>query len=198
MNETRFIMNTKSVKGQVLKSMSESTQTFFTTKDIRRFIHIAQGKPLSTFVNKQGYYCDGFASWMCDNLIERIYKGKYRLTTDGLKYLEDKNAFNRELREKRRARSEAYEKQWNEKRRIAELQSNDRMKWNDMLVGRTIIGMRRLTDEEMEECGWTENPMMILLDNDTFILPQRDDEGNDGGVLYVQSHNACSTIYVER
>jgi len=191
-------MNTKSVKGQVLKSMSESTQTFFTTKDIRRFIHIAQGYPLSTFVNTQGYYCHALLSWRGDNLIERIARGKYRLTTDGFKYLEDKNAFNRGLREKRRARREAYEKQWNEKRRIAERKSNDRMKWNDMLVGRTIIGMRRLTDEEMEECGWNENPMVILLDDGTFILPQRDDEGNDGGVLYVQSKRACSTIYVER
>jgi len=188
----------KSIKGQVLKSMSESTQTFFTTKDIRRFIHIAQGKPLSTFVNKQGYYCDGIKSWVGDKLIERVYKGKYRIITNGFKYLEDKNKFNRELREEREERRKAYEKEWDEKRRIAELQSCDRMKWNDMLVGRTIIGMRRLTDEEMETFGWLDNPMVILLDNGTFILPQRDDEGNDGGVLYVQSHNACSTIYVER
>ena len=198
MNETQFIMNTKSVKGQVLKSMSESAQTFFTTKDIRRFIHIAQGYPLSTFVNTQGYYCHALLSWRRDNLIERICRGKYRLTTDGFKYLEDKNAFNRELREKREERTKAYRKAYDERNEIAERKSNARMKWNDMLVGRTIIGMRRLTDEEMEEFGWNENPMVILLDNDTFILPQRDDEGNDGGVLYVQSKRACSTIYVER
>jgi len=185
----------KSIKGQVLKSMSESIQTFFTTKDIRRFIHIAQGKPLSTFVNKQGYYCDGIASWVGDNLIERVYKGKYRMITNGFKYLEDKNKFNRELREEREERRKAYEK--DEKRRIAELQSNERMKWNDMLVGRTIKSMRRLTDEEMDEFGWTKNPMVLFLDDGTFIIPQIDEEGNDGGVLYIQSKRACSTIYVE-
>lgn len=188
----------KSIKGQVLKSMSESTQTFFTTKDIRRFIHIAQGKPLSTFVNKQGYYCDGIQSWVGDNLIERVYKGKYRLTTDGFKYLEDKNKFNRELREERKERRKAYEKEWDEKRRIAELQSDERLKWNDMLVGRTIKSMRRLTDKEMCINGFHKNPMVLFLDDGTFIIPQIDEEGNDGGVLYVQSHNACSTIYVER
>mgnify|MGYP003627411573 CR=1 FL=1 len=198
MNETQFIMNTKSVKGQVLKSMSGASQTFFTTKDIRRFIHIAQGGQASTFVNEQGYYCHALLSWRNDNLIERICRGKYRLTTDGCKYLEDKNAFNRELREKREERTKAYRKAYDERNEIAERKSNARMKWNDMLVGRTIIGMRRLNGEEMDESGWTENPMVILLDDGTFIVPQRDDEGNNGGVLYVQSKCACSTIYVER
>jgi hypothetical protein len=32
---------------------------------------------------------------------------------------------------------------------------------------------------------WYNRPLCILLDDGTWIIPQSDDEGNDGGALYV-------------
>ena len=55
-------------------------------------------------------------------------------------------------------------------------------KW---LVGRKIVKCRYMSDEETKEAGWNDKPLCILLDDGTWIIPQRDDEGNDGGALYV-------------
>lgn len=190
----------KTIKEMVLDAMLkvakvEEYSNQFTTKDIRRFIHLAQGKPLSTFKNRQGYYGVAINSWVGDNLLKRVSKGKYVTTSDTLKYVNDKNAFNRGLREERKDEIEARKKMRMENE-IVHQQCLDKAKWNNMLVGRTIKSMRRLTNEEMNTLGWTQRPMVLFLDDGSFILPQRDDEANDGGVLYVQSKNACSTIYV--
>lgn len=53
------------------------------------------------------------------------------------------------------------------------------------LVGKRIKFMRYMSDEEMQKFGWYKRPMMILLDDGTFIIPQSDDEGNEGGAMAV-------------
>lgn len=64
--------------------------------------------------------------------------------------------------------------------------------WNkvasDLLLGRKIVKVRYLTDEEADEMGWFGRPVALLLDNDMWIYPSRDDEGNDGGALFT-SHD---------
>jgi hypothetical protein len=59
--------------------------------------------------------------------------------------------------------------------------------WNktatDYLVGRTILKVEWMSNEECEELGWYSRPLAILLDNGVWIYPMRDDEGNDGGAF---------------
>jgi hypothetical protein len=51
------------------------------------------------------------------------------------------------------------------------------------LVGKKIIAIRYMTDSEMAQQGWYSKPLIIQLDDNTFIVPQSDDEGNNGGAL---------------
>tara|TARA_R100001463_G_scaffold3532_2_gene14251 strand:+ start:3247 stop:3525 length:279 start_codon:yes stop_codon:yes gene_type:complete len=57
-------------------------------------------------------------------------------------------------------------------------------KW---LVGKKIVACRYMSSEEMEDTMWNNRPICLLLDDGTWIIPQCDDEGNDGGALYVQN-----------
>ena len=41
--------------------------------------------------------------------------------------------------------------------------------------------LKHLTEDSM----WNNRPICLLLDDNTWIIPQCDDEGNDGGALYV-------------
>lgn len=65
------------------------------------------------------------------------------------------------------------------------------------LIGKTISNIRYLTDEEMEMFGWYKRPMVIVLNDNTQIVLQSDDEGNDGGAafLYNGDQNIQETIY---
>lgn len=51
------------------------------------------------------------------------------------------------------------------------------------LVGKSIKCIRYMNEKEMEMFGWYKRPVIILLNDGTFIIPQSDDEGNDGGAI---------------
>ena len=51
------------------------------------------------------------------------------------------------------------------------------------LVGRTITEVRYLTPDEARDIGWTQRPLVMFLDDGTYILPMSDDEGNAAGAL---------------
>lgn len=51
------------------------------------------------------------------------------------------------------------------------------------LVGKSIISIRYMNDREVEMFGWYKRPVIILLNDGTFIVPQSDDEGNNGGAI---------------
>ena len=54
------------------------------------------------------------------------------------------------------------------------------------LIGRKIVAIRWMTTRETEQLGYIgASPVIIKLDDDTLLIPQMDDEGNDGGALYV-------------
>ena len=55
-------------------------------------------------------------------------------------------------------------------------------KW---FVGKKIVACRYMTPEETDETMWNNRPICLLLDDGTWIIPQCDDEGNDGGALHV-------------
>jgi len=54
----------------------------------------------------------------------------------------------------------------------------------NQLVGKRIVGVRYMTKEESWHFGWTHRPLVITLDDGSWIMPSRDDEGNDGGALF--------------
>ena len=60
--------------------------------------------------------------------------------------------------------------------------------WNkkvsDFLVGKTIKSVRYMTDAEMEDFMWYRKPVIIDFTDGSWIIPQSDDEGNNGGALY--------------
>ena len=70
-----------------------------------------------------------------------------------------------------------------------------RAHWNNLatkrLLGRKIVGVRYMTDEERIHQGWGEekNPIMLMLDDNSVWFPSRDDEGNGPGALYGMSWN---------
>lgn len=65
------------------------------------------------------------------------------------------------------------------------------------LLGKKVIAVRYLTKQEMAESfpDWYSVPLAIFFDDGTWIIPQRDDEGNDGGALACSS-DQCPTIPV--
>ena len=52
------------------------------------------------------------------------------------------------------------------------------------LVGRRIVDVEYMTSKEAEKSGWYARPICLLLDNNHWIVPMADDEGNDGGALH--------------
>ena len=53
------------------------------------------------------------------------------------------------------------------------------------LLGKKIMGMRYLEQAEIDIMGWYKAPMVLILDDDTQIILQSDDEGNDGGAAWI-------------
>ena len=65
-----------------------------------------------------------------------------------------------------------------------------------LLKGRTIIQIQWMTKENAEDIGWYKRPLLMVLDNGTIIHAQADDEGNDGGALYIQKGKESTTLPV--
>ena len=51
------------------------------------------------------------------------------------------------------------------------------------LKGKTIISISYLSEKEASEMDWYKRPIVLQLDDGSCLIPQQDDEGNDGGVL---------------
>jgi len=52
------------------------------------------------------------------------------------------------------------------------------------LLNRKIVDVRYLTTEEMENLGWYQRSVVMVLDDGNMIYPSQDDEGNDAGALF--------------
>jgi hypothetical protein len=57
-------------------------------------------------------------------------------------------------------------------------------KVSDFLVGKTIKSVRYMNEKEMNDFMWYKKPVIITFTDGSYIIPQRDDEGNDGGALF--------------
>ena len=64
------------------------------------------------------------------------------------------------------------------------------------LIGKEIKEIRYMTKEEIEEWGWYKRPLVIFFTDNSFIIPQSDDEGNDGGALFYSDKKREDIIYV--
>ena len=53
-----------------------------------------------------------------------------------------------------------------------------------ILVGRIIKAVRYLSEAEADAHDWAFRPIVIELDDGTFIYPSQDDEGNEAGTLF--------------
>lgn len=53
----------------------------------------------------------------------------------------------------------------------------------DKLVGKKIKAVKYLTEKECEDMMWYSRPIVIIFDDDSYIFPMADDEGNNGGAL---------------
>ena len=58
---------------------------------------------------------------------------------------------------------------------------------NNLLAGRKIVGVKYVDTEEAERYGWYNRPVSFILDNGNRVIVQMDDEGNDGGALWIGS-----------
>ena len=60
-------------------------------------------------------------------------------------------------------------------------------KWTEaakaVLLGRTIVEVRYLNDQEMDDLDWESKSLVFKLDNGIECILCSDDEGNDGGTL---------------
>ena len=59
--------------------------------------------------------------------------------------------------------------------------------WTDLitkyLVGRKIVKVEYISENEMKENMWYKKPIAIQLDGKDWLVPMADDEGNDGGAI---------------
>ncbi len=71
-------------------------------------------------------------------------------------------------------------------------------KWSkkskEVLEGKTIVEVRYMNDQEMEDIGWSSRPIVFFLNDGTYCTLSQDEEGNDGGVLFYNENGILPTI----
>ena len=71
-------------------------------------------------------------------------------------------------------------------------------KMSKMLKGRKIDSCRYMTRQEADDMGWYKRPLIIFFTDGSYLMLQRDDEGNDGGAglfEYPSKQNKYEIIY---
>lgn len=64
------------------------------------------------------------------------------------------------------------------------------------LVGKTIKRVHYLSNKDAENLMWYKRPIVIEFEDGSMIIPQMDDEGNDGGALmYLGADDTHDVIY---
>lgn len=57
------------------------------------------------------------------------------------------------------------------------------------LIGRTIVSVRYLDQEELDDIDWYGYVPALVLDDGTEIIASRDGEGNGPGVFFIDNPN---------
>lgn len=171
------------IKSRVLQTLVDKKK--FTRKDIYRAIYKAQGKEIpSKFPN--GFYGTNINHWERDKLIERIAKGVYKIGKRAKLYLENPKEYRKIMKEERIERKNYYHQQWEKRRKEAERQQPPHITHSknfSHLVGKRIEEVRFLSPNECANFGWNKSPLAMFFSDGTIMIPQCDDEGNDGGAM---------------
>ena len=69
---------------------------------------------------------------------------------------------------------------------------------NDLLLGKKIVKVEYMSSEEADKGMWYSRPVRIILDDGTNIFPMSDDEGNDGGALWLGNKDLDEVLPVLR
>ena len=174
------------IKQQIFINLADKFDgKIFTLKDIREQVWIAQGKNPKKFISKQGYYNNTIADWITDGLLMKESKNSYIITSLGVQYGRVPTVVNKLIRDKKKAKQKA----------IDNLPHNVHRANFTHLVGRKIVNVRHLTPRECAEFGWNKSPLALWLDDETCVIPQTDDEGNDGGAI-ITNYEKLGTIPV--
>ena len=72
--------------------------------------------------------------------------------------------------------------------------------WNikarELLLGKRIIKVEYMETREAENTDWNARSVRIVLDDGTNILPMMDDEGNNGGALWLGNEGLDTVLPV--
>jgi len=67
------------------------------------------------------------------------------------------------------------------------------------IVGQQIVGVRRMSFEELEFEGWQDEvgglPVVVILENGVKLYPARDEEGNGSGVMFGRDKKSTFMLY---
>ena len=63
------------------------------------------------------------------------------------------------------------------------------------LVAKKISSVRYMTQEEADAMMWDKRPLVIRFTDGSFLIPQMDDEGNNGGAMYFQNDSGAVLIH---
>lgn len=66
--------------------------------------------------------------------------------------------------------------------------------FHNKLKGKTIKSVSYMTDKEIENWGWYKKAVVIQFTDGSLLIPQKDDEGNDGGALFFQDEKGNDDI----
>ena len=69
------------VKYKVISQVAKKKT--FTRRDLQKFIWVAQGLDIKNFTNRQGYYGTNIKGWVSDEIIDRVDRGVYKITSHG-------------------------------------------------------------------------------------------------------------------
>lgn len=71
---------------------------------------------------------------------------------------------------------------------------------NHPLVGRRIIAVDHLTDDEMNTMGWSRGggEVVLVLDDQSLLFAQSDEEGNNMGAMMHEVEGDCHLVLKDR
>ena len=187
------------IKSKVIKTLVDKKK--FTRKDIYKAIYKAQEKEIpSTF--PVGFYGTNINHWERDLLIKRVSRGNYIIGKKAKLYLENPKEYRKVMKEERKERlikrRNYYHQQWEEQRKEYNVEPPHikHSKEFKNLIGRTIKQVRYLTPNECANFGWNKSPLAMFLSDGTIMIPQCDDEGNDGGaMMLIDNEKNTDVIY---
>jgi hypothetical protein len=52
-----------------------------------------------------------------------------------------------------------------------------------------------MSEAECKKLMWHSRPLLIRFTDGSYIIPQSDDEGNDGGAMYYENESGAVLIY---